>query len=141
MLSEFKKFAMRGNVIDMAVGVILGASFGAIVTSLVDDVLMPPLGMLLGSVDFSDLYINLSGGTYASLAEAQEAGAVTLRYGSFLTTIIDFTLIAFVIFLIVRQLNRWNLTEDKETKECKECLSEIPAAATRCAFCTKPARK
>ncbi len=140
MFGEFKKFAMRGNVVDMAVGIILGASFGKIISSLVDDVLMPPLGMLLGKVDFSNLFVCLSEGTYATLAEAQAAGAVTLRYGLFLTRILDFAIIALAIFLIVRQLNRWKPAEDGMV-DCRECLSPIPAKAKRCAHCTKPVKK
>jgi len=106
LLNEFKKFAMRGNVIDLAIGVIIGSAFGKIVTSFVNDILMPPFGLLLGKVDFSNLYISLSGGHYDSLAKAQEAGAATLNYGLFLNTVIDFVIIAFVIFLLVKQINQ-----------------------------------
>ena len=107
MLKEFKEFAMRGNVLDMAIGIIIGAAFGKIITSFVGDVLMPPLGLLLGPVDFSDLYLNLSGTDYASLAAAREAGAATLNYGAFLNTVIDFVIVAFAIFLLIKQINRF----------------------------------
>ena len=106
MFKDFKEFAMRGNVVDLAVGVVIGAAFGKIVTSFVSDVLMPPIGLLLGKVDFSDLYINLTGGQYASLAAAKAAGAATLNYGAFLNTVIDFLIVAFAIFLLIQQLNR-----------------------------------
>lgn len=108
MLKEFKEFAMRGNVMDMAVGIIIGAAFGRIVTSLVNDILMPPIGLLLGKVDFSTLFVNISGTHYDTLAQAKAAGAATINYGLFLNTLIDFVIVAFVIFLIVRQINRWN---------------------------------
>ncbi len=107
MLREFKEFAMRGNVLDMAIGIIIGAAFGKIITSFVNDVLMPPIGLLLGQVDFSDLYLNLSGTEYASLAVAKEAGAATLNYGAFLNTVIDFVIVAFAIFLLIKQINRF----------------------------------
>ena len=107
MLKEFKEFAMRGNVLDMAIGIIIGAAFGKIITSFVGDVLMPPIGLLLGQVDFSDLYLNLSGTDYASLAAAREAGAATLNYGAFLNTVIDFVIVAFAIFLLIKQINRF----------------------------------
>ncbi|MDI7275401.1 MAG: large conductance mechanosensitive channel protein MscL, partial [Anaerolineae bacterium] len=107
MLTEFKKFAMRGNVIDLAVGFIMGGAFGAIVNSLVNDVIMPPIGLVLGKIDFSSLFINLSGTPYASLAEAKAAGAATINYGLFINTVINFLIIAFVLFLLVRQVNRW----------------------------------
>lgn len=142
ILHEFREFAARGNVIDLAVGVIIGGAFGKIVTSVVNDIVMPPLGILLGKVDFKDLYINLSGGEYPNLAAAKAAGAATLNYGAFLNTIIEFLIIAFVIFLMVKQINRLrNLRQSPETKEvttreCPECLSTIPLKATRCAFCT-----
>lgn len=140
MLDEFKKFAMRGNVLDMAVGIIIGAAFGKIVSSFVGDVLMPPIGLLLGNVDFSNLFINLSGTPYGSIAEAKAAGAATLNYGLFFNTIIDFVIVAFAIFLMVRQVNR--LTQKPEapaeptTKPCPFCLSEIPIKASRCPQCT-----
>ena len=140
MLKEFKKFAMRGNVIDLAIGVIIGGAFGKIVTSFVNDILMPPVGLLLGKVDFSNLYINLNGGHYDSLAMAQEAGAATLNYGLFLNTVIDFVIIAFVIFLLVRQINKLEkpaeTPSEPTTKECPYCYSAIPVKATRCPACT-----
>jgi large conductance mechanosensitive channel len=140
LLKEFKKFAMRGNVIDLAIGVIIGGAFGKIVTSFVNDILMPPVGLLLGKVDFSNLYINLSGGKYDSLAAAQEAGAATLNYGLFLNTVIDFVIIAFVIFLLVRQINKLEkpaeTPKEPTTKECPYCCSSIPIKATRCPACT-----
>ena len=140
MLNEFKKFAMRGNVIDLAIGVIIGSAFGKIVTSFVNDILMPPFGLLLGKVDFSNLYISLSGGHYDSLAQAQEAGAATLNYGLFLNTVIDFVIIAFVIFLLVKQINQLEKPAEAPslatTKECPYCYSSIPLKATRCPACT-----
>jgi large conductance mechanosensitive channel len=141
MLREFKEFAMRGNVIDMAVGVIIGAAFGKIVTSLTNDLLMPPIGLLLGKVDFSSLYLNLSGTAYPSLAEAKKAGAATINYGIFINAVIDFVIVAFVIFLLIRQINRFlapspTPAAEPTTKECPYCLSQIAAKATRCAHCT-----
>jgi large conductance mechanosensitive channel len=140
MLKEFKEFAMKGNVLDMAIGVIIGAAFGKIVTSFVSDVLMPPLGLLLGRVDFSSLFINLSGTAYASLADAKKAGAATLNYGLFLNTIIDFVIVAFVIFLLVKQVNRMRAPAPAApappTKACPLCTSAIPVAAKRCPQCT-----
>ena len=123
MLKEFKDFAMRGNVLDMAIGIIIGAAFGKIITALVNGVLMPPIGLLLGGVDFSNLFVNLSGGTYASLAEAQEAGAVLIQYGVFLNTVIDFVIVAFVIFLLIRQVNRFKKVE--ETKPAPPPKQEV----------------
>jgi large conductance mechanosensitive channel len=116
MLNEFKKFAMRGNVIDMAVGIIIGAAFGRIVTSFVNDILMPPIGMLLGNTDFSDLFLTLSGGTYLTLAAAEEAGAVTVNYGLWLNAVIDFLIVAFAIFIVVRQMNRLKKKEEEAPK-------------------------
>jgi large conductance mechanosensitive channel len=139
MFKEFKEFAMRGNVLDMAVGIIIGAAFGRIVTSLVNDVLMPPIGLLLGKVDFSKLFINLSGTPYATLAEAKNAGAPVIGYGAFLNTILDFIVVAFVIFLLIRQVNRLKkepAPAPATTKECPYCLSVIPLKATRCGHCT-----
>ena len=141
MLKEFKEFAMRGNVMDLAIGVIIGGAFGKITTSLVNDVIMPPIGLLLGKVDFSNLYINLSGGSYISLAQAREAGAVTINYGLFINTLIDFLIIAFVVFMLVRQVNRLQKSEHEPapapaTKECPFCLSSISIKATRCPQCT-----
>lgn len=143
MLKEFKAFAMRGNVLDMAVGIIIGAAFGRIITSLVNDVLMPPIGLLLGKVDFSSLFLNISGKFYATLAEARAAGAATINYGVFLNTVIDFVIVAFVIFLVVRQINRWNKPAPASaptTKECPYCFSAIPIRATRCPNCTSELR-
>lgn len=143
MLEEFKKFIMRGNVIDMAVGIVIGASFGGIVNSFVNDVLMPPIGVLLGGIDFSNLFILIKKGTtpgpYLSLAQAQEAGAVTLNYGVFINTIISFLIIALAIFTVIRFLNK--LTKEEEapppvTKECPFCFTIIPIKAKRCPNCT-----
>ena len=138
MLQEFKKFAMRGNVIDLAVGVVIGAAFGKIVGSLVADVIMPPIGLLLGGVNFSNIFINLSGGDYATVAEAKEAGAATINIGLFINTVIDFTIIAFAIFLLVKQVNRLMPAPPPaaSTKECPYCFSAIPIKATRCPQCT-----
>ena len=139
MLKEFKEFAMRGNVVDMAIGIIIGAAFGRIVTSLVNDVLMPPIGLLLGKVDFSSFFINLSGTPYTTLAEARKAGASVVAYGSFLNTILDFVIVAFVIFLLIKQMNRLRKPAPAAAptiKECPHCLSAIPIKANRCAFCT-----
>jgi len=139
MFKEFKEFAMRGNVLDMAVGIIIGAAFGRIITSLVSDVIMPPIGLLLGKVDFSGLFLNISGKSYDTLAAAKAAGAATINYGTFLNTVIDFIIVAFVIFLLVRQINRWNKPAPAAaptTKECPYCVSAIPIKATRCPNCT-----
>ena len=142
MLKEFKEFAMRGNVVDMAVGIIIGAAFGGIIKSLVADVIMPPIGLLLGGVDFSDLFINLSDGDYASLAEAQEAGAATINLGVFINTILNFIIVAFAIFLLIRAINRLKKEEEAApepeptAKACPFCCSEVPIKATRCGHCT-----
>ena len=141
MLQEFKSFAMRGNVIDMAVGVIIGGAFGKIVTSFTSDVLMPPIGLLLGKVDFSNLFVNMSGSAYPSLAEAKKAGAATLNYGIFVNTIIDFVIVAFVLFLMIRQINvllapKPAAPGEPTNKDCPYCLSQIPVKATRCGHCT-----
>jgi large conductance mechanosensitive channel len=138
VLKEFKEFAMRGNVLDLAVGVILGAAFGKIVASLVDDLLMPPLGRLLGKVDFSNLFINLGDKTYDSLAAAKAAGAPTLNYGSFINTIINFVIVAFSIFLLVRSVNRWlpKPPAPVTTKDCPQCAMPIPISAKKCGHCT-----
>ena len=145
MLKEFKEFAMRGNVIDLAVGVIIGAAFGTIVKSLVDDVLMPPIGLLVGGLDFSNLFVSLSGQHYPSLAAAKEAGAPTINYGIFLNNVLNFLIVAFAVFLLVRQINRLK----RETpvpppapteKPCPFCISTIPLAATRCPHCTSELR-
>jgi len=144
MLKEFKEFILRGNVMDMAVGIIIGAAFGTIVASLVNDVIMPPIGLLLGGVDFANLFILLKAGSlagpYASLAEAQAAGAVTINYGVFINAVISFLIVAFVVFLLIRSINRLRREEEAPpaeptTKECPFCLSTIPIKATRCAFC------
>jgi large conductance mechanosensitive channel len=143
MLKEFKEFAIRGNVMDMAIGIIVGAAFGKIVTSLVNDVVMPPFGLLLGKVDFSNLFLNISGKPYGSLAEAKAAGAATINYGTFINNVIDFAIVAFVIFLIVRQINRWKTpapTAAPTTKDCPYCFSAIPIKAVRCAHCTSDLR-
>lgn len=139
MWKEFREFAMRGNVIDLAIGVIIGAAFGKVITSFVSDVLMPPIGLILGEVDFSNLYINLSGQHFGSMAEAVEAGAPLLKYGSFINSIIDFIIVAFVIFLFIKQVNRMKKKEkaaEPETKACPYCCSSIPVGASRCPACT-----
>ncbi len=139
MLKEFKEFAMKGNVLDMAIGVIIGGAFGKIVSSLVSDVLMPPLGLLMGKVDFSSLFINLSGTPQPSLTAAKAAGAPTINYGVFLQATFDFIIIAFVIFLFVKQVNRLKQPAPAaapSTKDCPYCLSAIPIKAAKCAHCT-----
>ncbi len=141
MLKEFKEFAMRGNVLDMAVGIIIGGAFGKIITSFVGDILMPPIGLLLGKVDFSNLFIDLSGQPHPSLATAKAAGAATLNYGVFLNTVLDFLIVAFAIFLLIRQVNRFQRTAEPApaaptTKDCPFCTSAIPIKAVRCPQCT-----
>ncbi|HWQ46053.1 MAG TPA: large conductance mechanosensitive channel protein MscL [Longilinea sp.] len=139
ILSEFKEFAMRGNVIDLAIGVIIGTAFGKIITSLVNDILMPPIGRLLGPVDFSSLYINISGTPYDSFSAAQSAGAATINYGLFLNAVINFLIIALVIFLLIRQINRLQPAKAPvapTTKDCPYCFTAIPLKATRCPHCT-----
>lgn len=139
MLKEFKEFAMRGNLIDLAIGIIIGSAFGKIVSSFVNDIVMPPLGMLLGKVNFTDLFIPLDGKTYASLQVAKDAGAPTLNYGLFINNIIDFIIVAFVVFLVVRAINRMKKPAPAaapSTKECPHCCSAIPLKATRCPNCT-----
>jgi large conductance mechanosensitive channel len=138
MLKEFREFALKGNVIDMAIGVIIGVAFGKVVTSLVSDILMPPLGLLMGKVDFSSLFISLSGPRYTSLAAAKAAGAPTINVGVFLQTILDFVIVAFVIFVLVKQINRLKRESPASPtiKDCPYCLSNIPIKATRCAHCT-----
>ena len=145
MLKEFKEFAMKGNVVDMAVGVIIGAAFGSIVKSLVEDVIMPPIGLLLGNVDFSNLFFIIkhgaAAGPYASIVEARKAGAVTVNYGLFLNTIISFIIVAFTVFLLVKTINRLRRQEETpqeepQTKECPFCLLAIPAKAVKCGHCT-----
>ena len=139
MWDDFKEFAIRGNMVDMAVGIIVGGAFGKIATSLVNDIIMPPIGLLLGDADFSELYLNLSGGEYTSLAQASKAGAVTLNYGQFLNNVIDFLIVATVMFLVIRQINRLRRQKEaptKTTKNCPYCTSTIPLEATRCPECT-----
>jgi large conductance mechanosensitive channel len=145
MFKEFKEFIARGNVMDMAIGVIIGTAFGAIVKSLVSDIIMPPIGLLLGDVDFSNLYILLEKGDptgpYASLADAQAAGAVTINYGVFIDTVISFLVVALVVFIVIRNVNRLKREEEAPpaeptTKECPFCLSTIPIQASRCPHCT-----
>jgi large conductance mechanosensitive channel len=142
MLKEFKDFAMRGNVIDMAIGIIIGAAFGKIVSSAVADVIMPPIGLLVGNVDFSNLFVSLSGESYPSLAAAKAAGAPTVNLGVFFNTVLDFVIMAFVIFMLVKQINRLKRKEEPApataptTKDCPRCLMTIPLAATRCGHCT-----
>ena len=138
MFKEFKEFALKGNVIDMGVGIIIGAAFGKIVSSFVSDLLTPPLGLFLGRMDFSNLFFSLSGGDYKSLADAKAAGAATLNYGLFLNNLLDFTLVAFALFFIIRWINKLRPPAPvvELTKDCPECLSAIPIAARRCAHCT-----
>ncbi|MCX5890687.1 MAG: large-conductance mechanosensitive channel protein MscL [Deltaproteobacteria bacterium] len=144
MFKEFKEFAIKGNVVDMAVGIIIGAAFGTVIKSLVADILMPPIGLLLGNVDFANLYILLKtgnpAGPYLALLEAQKAGAVTLNYGAFINNIISFIIVAFAVFFLIRSINRLKKAEPAPeapaTKECPYCLSAVPAKASRCAHCT-----
>jgi large conductance mechanosensitive channel len=146
MFKDFKEFVMRGNVVDMAIGIVIGAAFGTIVKSFVDDVLMPPIGLLLGNVDFSNLFLTLkegakAAGPYASLAAAKAAGAVTLNYGFFINTIISFIIIAFAVFLLIKGINRMKREQEAPpaeatTKECPFCIAAIPIKATRCPHCT-----
>lgn len=147
MFKEFKEFAMRGNVVDMAVGIIIGAAFGAIVSSMVADIIMPPIGLLLGKVDFSNLFVVLKSGAtpgpYETVAAAKLAGAVTLNYGLFINTVISFLIIAFAVFLVIRSINRLKRKAEAPaaapvTKECPYCFSVIPIKATRCPSCTSP---
>ena len=139
-MKEFKEFAMRGSVVDLAVGVIIGAAFGKIVSSLVEDVMMPPIGQLLGHVDFSGLFLSLDGRSYDSLAAAKAAHAATLNYGVFLNTVINFLIVAFCVFLVVQQVNRWTkkpaAAAAPTTKDCPQCAMSIPIAAKRCGHCT-----
>jgi len=139
MLEEFKKFILRGNVMDLAIGVIIGGAFGKIVSSLVDDIIMPPIGLLLGRVNFSHLFINLGSTRYDSLADAQAAGAPTLNYGLFINNVVNFLILALVIFFMVRAINRISKKEEPKeptTRECPHCLSQIPKKANRCPQCT-----
>jgi large conductance mechanosensitive channel len=141
LLKEFKAFAMKGNVVDLAVGVVIGGAFGKIVTSFVNDIIMPLLGLLIGGMDFSNLFIALDGNKYATLADAQSATVPTLNYGLFISTVIDFLIIAFSIFIVIKQLNRFKKKEvqiekEPDTKICSYCMSEISIKATRCPHCT-----
>ena len=140
MLKEFKEFAMRGNVLDLAVGVIIGAAFGKIVSSLVDDILMPPIGKVLGHMDFSNLFINLGESSYPTIAAAKAAGSPTLNYGIFLNAIINFLIVAFAVFLLVRTVNRWTVkpapAAAPTTKDCPQCAMPVPVAAKKCGHCT-----
>lgn len=139
MFKEFKEFAMKGNVMDMAVGIIIGAAFGKIIASLVDDIVLPPLGLLLHHVDFANLFVTLGGGDYATIAAAKAAGAPTLNYGLFLNTVLNFLIVAFAVFIMVKQINRWKKAPAPAaatTRECPYCLSQIPLKATKCAQCT-----
>jgi large conductance mechanosensitive channel len=140
MFKEFKEFAMRGNVLDLAIGVIIGAAFGGIVNSAVNDIIMPPLGMAIGNVDFKDLFIPLDGRTFESLAAAKAAGAPVIAYGQFLNTVLNFLIIAFVIFLVVKQVNRLKGPAEVVTKDCPFCGNAIPLKAVRCGFCTSELR-
>jgi large conductance mechanosensitive channel len=141
MLKEFKEFAMRGNVMDMAIGIVLGGAFGKIVSSFVKDVLMPVIGKFTGGVDFTQMFLNLTSGGFESLAAAEEAGAAVMRYGSFVQTVVDFVIIAFAIFMVIKAMNAAKRKEEEPaaeptTKDCPRCLQEVPIKATRCAFCT-----
>lgn len=143
MFKEFREFALKGNMVDLAVGIVVGGAFGQVVNSLVNDVIMPPIGLLLGKVDFTNLYINLTGGAYPSLAAAKEAGAATLNYGLFINTIINFLIVALAIFFVVKAINTARKAAEKPapaaeptTKECPYCFSTIPIKATRCPNCT-----
>jgi large conductance mechanosensitive channel len=144
MFKEFKEFAVKGNVVDMAVGIIIGGAFGTIVKSFVADVIMPPIGLLLGDVDFANLFLVLKGGdgaTFMSLAEAKEAGAVTLNYGLFINSVVSFLIVAFAVFIVIKQINRLKREEEEPPaeptdKECPHCFSKVPIKATRCPNCT-----
>jgi large conductance mechanosensitive channel len=138
MLKEFREFAMRGNVVDLAVGIIIGAAFGKIITSLVTDIIMPPIGLILGKVDFTNLFLNISGTHFDSLDAAKKAGAATINYGLFLNTVLDFVIVAFAVFLLVKQINRFHQPAPAapSTKDCGFCYSSIPIKATRCPHCT-----
>lgn len=144
-MKEFKEFAMRGNMIDLAIGIIIGVAFTSIVNSLVNDIIMPPIGMLIGKVDFANLFLSLDGTTYASLDAAKAAGAATFNYGLFINSVINFLIVAFVVFLLVRAINRMArkpepAPAEPTTKECPYCISNIPLKATRCPNCTSELR-
>jgi len=142
MLKEFREFIMRGNVVDMAVGIVIGVAFGRIVTSLVNDIIMPPIGLALKGVYFANLFVALRGGPYPSLAAAKAAGAPTINYGAFLNTVLEFIIVAFVIFLMIRQINRIQQPRSAApvTKDCPYCRLAVPVDATRCAYCTSDLR-
>lgn len=144
MLKEFREFVARGNVIDLAVGVIIGAAFGKIIASAVSDLIMPPIGMAIGGVNFNDLFIALNRLPYASLDEAQKAGAPIIAYGRFVNTVLEFLIVAFVVFLLVKQINRMkqppSIAPQEDARECPFCVSRIPVKATRCPFCTSEVR-
>jgi large conductance mechanosensitive channel len=144
MMKEFREFAARGNVIDLAVGVIIGAAFGKIVTSFVDDIVMPPIGLALGGVDFANKFIALNGVHYETLAQAKAAAAPTINYGNFVNTVVQFLVVAFVVFIMVRQINRLKTPEPTpaaaESRDCPFCISRIPVKATRCPHCTSEVR-
>ena len=142
LVKEFREFAVKGNAIDLAVGVIIGAAFGKVVSSIVDDLLMPPLGMLMGNHDFSDYFITLSRGHYDTLAQAKAAGAATLNYGVFINTLVAFLIVAFAVFLVVKQINRLRRPMEGQpeapvTRDCPQCLSPVPKAAKRCRYCAE----
>jgi len=139
ILKEFKEFAVKGNAIDMAVGLVIGAAFGKIITSLVNDIIMPPIGLLLGNMDFSTFFVNLSGIDYETLKAAKDAGAATLNYGSFVNTVIDFVIVAFAIFLVIKQINHLKKAPapaEPASKDCPKCCCSVPLKATRCPHCT-----
>jgi large conductance mechanosensitive channel len=136
MLKDFREFAIKGNAMDLAVGVIIGAAFGAVVNSLVTDVIMPPIGMATGGVDFKDHFVSLNGQAYASLAAAKAAGAPVLAYGNFINTILNFLIVAFAVYLLVKQMNRFRGPAEVTTKSCPYCTNVIPLKATRCPLCT-----
>jgi large conductance mechanosensitive channel len=140
LIKEFKEFAFKGNVIDLAVAVIIAAAFGKVLTSMVDNILMPPLGLLIGKHDLSDYFVTLGGGHYDTLAQAKAAGAATLNYGLFINALVYFVIVAFAIFMVIRQLNRMKQkpAEAPSLRDCPQCLSPIPKAAVRCRFCTQP---
>lgn len=137
MSQEFKQFALRGNVVDMAVGIVIGVAFGKIVTSLVNDIIMPPLGKLMGGVDFTNLFVLLGGGNFQTLTAAQKAGAATINYGVFINTVLEFIIVAFALFLIIKGMNAMKREQPApDTRSCPECLSNVPVAAKRCKYCT-----